>query len=304
MIHGPAASPAGAARRSTVTGDGGVRLSVRQWGAPASPPVLLVHGYPDTSQVWDRVAPILARQYLVTAYDVRGAGSSTIPRRIAAYRLEHLVGDLRAVIDATSPGRPVHLVGHDWGSIQGWEAVTRPDTSARIATFTSISGPLLDHVGHWARSAPLRHPLGAGRQAIRSSYVWFFHLPVLPRLSFRAIGAAPGLFARSQHVPSGLGWPAPSLSADGRHGLALYRANIWRAMSRPRRLRTTVPVQLIVPLSDPFVTPVMLEGLEEVAPQLQRHELAGGHWVVVTDPGSVDDLFKSWVDAGLEASRG
>ncbi|MGH7698834.1 MAG: alpha/beta fold hydrolase, partial [Candidatus Dormibacteria bacterium] len=65
MIPGPAASPAGAARGSTVTGEGGGRLSVRQWGAPASPPVLLVHGYPDTSQVWDRVAPILARQYQV-----------------------------------------------------------------------------------------------------------------------------------------------------------------------------------------------------------------------------------------------
>ena len=45
----------------------------------------------------------------------------------------------------------VHLVGHDWGSLQGWEAVTTDHMAGRIASFTSMSGPCLDHAGWWIR---------------------------------------------------------------------------------------------------------------------------------------------------------
>jgi len=52
----------------------------------------------------------------VIAYDVRGAGASSRPRDDRAYDLTVLADDMTAVIDAVSPGRPVHVVGHDWGA--------------------------------------------------------------------------------------------------------------------------------------------------------------------------------------------
>jgi pimeloyl-ACP methyl ester carboxylesterase len=94
---------------------GGVMLAVTERGDATAKTVLLVHGFPDTSAVWNPVAEALALDYHVVTYDVRGAGKSDVPRPRSAYRLELLVADLEAVIDATSPGRPVHLVGHDWG---------------------------------------------------------------------------------------------------------------------------------------------------------------------------------------------
>src|SRR5262245_45927210 len=104
----------------------GLSLAVTESGAyddPSAPIIVLVHGFPDTSAVWDLVVERLAGKYHVVTYDVRGAGDSDTPLLAEGYRLPLLVDDLRAVVDAVSPDRPVHLVGHDWGSIQAWEAV-------------------------------------------------------------------------------------------------------------------------------------------------------------------------------------
>ncbi|MCI5104082.1 MAG: alpha/beta fold hydrolase, partial [Algiphilus sp.] len=102
-----------------------VQLALYEWGtAEGRPTIVLVHGYPDAASIWQATAEGLARDFHVVAYDVRGAGQSTRPEATAAYALETLVEDLAAVIDTVSPHRPIHLVGHDWGSIQSWEAVT------------------------------------------------------------------------------------------------------------------------------------------------------------------------------------
>ncbi|MGJ5804440.1 alpha/beta fold hydrolase [Streptomyces europaeiscabiei] len=98
-----------AARRITVDGADGVELAAYQWGASTAPPVVLVHGYPDTSDVWRPVAERLADRFHVTAFDVRGAGASYRPRGLRAYRMSRLEADLEAVLDAVSPDRPVHL---------------------------------------------------------------------------------------------------------------------------------------------------------------------------------------------------
>ena len=109
-----------AVTKRRVQGDG-VDLAVFERGQ--GPTVLLVHGFPDTHAVWDAVAERLAVRFHVVTYDVRGAGDSSRPSGRDAYRFEHLVADMRAVLDAVSPQAPVHLAGHDWGSIQSWEAL-------------------------------------------------------------------------------------------------------------------------------------------------------------------------------------
>src|SRR5918996_6280533 len=136
---------------------GEARLAVRENGDLAGPTIVLVHGFPDTGAMWDGVVDELAGRFRVITYDLRGFGDSTGPRGRAAYAIPRLVEDLVAVLDAVSPGRPVHLVGHDWGSIFSWDAVTDPALRDRFASYTSISGPPLDHAGHWLR-ARLRRP--------------------------------------------------------------------------------------------------------------------------------------------------
>ena len=117
--------------RTVQSGD--VALAVKTWGDPARPTVVLVHGYPDNSEVWHEMAPILARDYYVIAYDVRGAGQSSAPKGMRNYTFARLTDDFIAVIDALSPSKPVHLIAHDWGSIQSWEFVTEERLRGRIA---------------------------------------------------------------------------------------------------------------------------------------------------------------------------
>src|SRR5690606_41343842 len=137
-----------APQRLRIQGDG-IELAAYRWGNADGPPLLLVHGYPDSHEVWLPLVRELAADYQIIAYDARGFGASDIPRKRLDYHLVKLANDLEAVIKALSPDQPVHLVAHDWGSIQAWEAVTEPRIQPLLASYTSISGPCLDHVGHW-----------------------------------------------------------------------------------------------------------------------------------------------------------
>jgi len=275
----------------------GLTLSV--WEGPASgEPVLFVHGYPDTHRVWLPVVSRLADRFHCITYDVRGAGDSDAPDTRAEYGLAHLVTDLVAVMDAVSPQRPVHLVGHDWGSIQCWEAVlttsSDPRLRGRISSFTSISGPPLEHMaaffasswrGRWAeRRVGLR-------QLARSSYAFAFCVPLLPELWLRRTtrDRAPGGGGRrSWHF-------GPTLPADARHGLGLYRANLFHRRPAGRGATTTVPVQLLVPVRDKYVAPEVYRDLEYVAPDLTRHDLDAGHWVQQSQADEVATLIADFV---------
>ena len=101
-----------------------VRLFAETWGNEKNTPIVLVHGYPDSHTIWHDVATQLAEQFYVIAYDVRGAGKSSIPTALKDYKIDVLAQDLQAVVNSLIPNRLFHLVGHDWGSIQSWESVT------------------------------------------------------------------------------------------------------------------------------------------------------------------------------------
>jgi pimeloyl-ACP methyl ester carboxylesterase len=163
-----------------VAGNEGLKLYVREWSEPSTAPtVVLVHGYPDTSDIWVSLIERLQSRYHLVTYDVRGAGRSQAGWMFGGYELHHLVGDLAAVIQATVPkGDKVHLVGHDWGSIQGWEAVTTDKIAHRIASYTFFGAPCLDHAGHWLRHQVGLNPFKLARltsQLSRSWYIAAFH---------------------------------------------------------------------------------------------------------------------------------
>jgi len=122
---------------SSVTASDGVTLAVHSYTEidPARPTILAIHGWPDNHHVWDGVAEELdaryAGRYNVVAYDVRGAGESSVPAKRSGYAFGQLVSDIGAVIDSLGAER-VHLLAHDWGSIQAWAAVTDDLVMGRV----------------------------------------------------------------------------------------------------------------------------------------------------------------------------
>jgi NAD(P)-dependent dehydrogenase (short-subunit alcohol dehydrogenase family)/pimeloyl-ACP methyl ester carboxylesterase len=277
---------------------GGIELCVAELGDPGRPTVVLVHGYPDSKEVWSEVASRLADRFHVVLYDVRGHGRSSAPRPLrGGFTLEKLTDDFLAVADAVSPGRPVHLVGHDWGSVQSWEFVTVERTKGRVASFTSMSGPSLDHFGHWinkrlTRPTPRRIGQLLG-QGAKSWYVYLLHTPVLPELAWRGpLGKRwPGILRRLEKVPGG-DYPTSSLPSDAAHGAWLYRDNVRSRLRRPRPdAHAHTPVQLITPLGDAFLSEQLYDDLESWAPRLTRRTIPAKHWVPRTRP----DQLASWI---------
>lgn len=265
------------------TGDG-LTLDVAVAGPERAPVLVCVHGYPDDKSLWEPVVRHLETRYRVVRYDVRGAGNSDAPENREGYSLDRLAADLVAVSDAVSPAAPVHLLAHDWGSIQAWHAVTEPGLRERFATFTSISGPCLDHVGFWMRETwrdrGLRGVRAGLRQLAHSWYIAYFRLPWLPELVWRSRFAA-DLLGRLEP-----GAPRPDTN-DAVRGLELYRANIAVRVRHPVPRTTRIPVQVLAPQQDAFVTTPMQAAAARWAPRFTLHRIAGGHWLPRTDPDAV-----------------
>jgi pimeloyl-ACP methyl ester carboxylesterase len=300
------------ARQRTVR-SGGLSLAVLEAGAPEAPTIVCVHGYPDTNAMWGPVMARLATSFHVVAYDVRGAGQSSRPRGNAAYDLERLTEDFAAVIDAVSPHRPVHLVGHDWGGIQGWEFAASPLLQGRLHSFTTIAGPSLEQASSTVRGLVRRGRLLAAANRLRRSwYVVALCTPGIPTLTWR-VRFAGDRWQRSQSLAprvspspndslSNLPYPAPTLVADGIHGAKLYRRNIAGKLFHARTpVRSRVPVQLIVPMADRFISESYYELAESRAPRVTRRSVPGSHWA----PRSEPELIARWVaefahDTGAE----
>lgn len=282
--------------RRVVSTDG-VSLAVYESGDPDRPTVVAVHGYPDNHTVWDGVVELLAERFHVVTYDVRGCGESDKPGARSAYRMEQLVADLAAVIDAVSPDTPVHLLAHDWGSIQSWPAVTDVTVGARIASFTSVSGPSLDYAAAWMRDVH-KHPRASLGQLAHSYYILLFQLPGLPELAARsgALDRAVRLGSRGKSSAAATTEPVRT-EADKVNGLSLYRANMLGRMGRPNPQPTATPVQVIVPDRDAYVTAnLAVEAALPWAENLTVEHVSGGHWVVSERPDVIARLASDFID--------
>ena len=154
----------------------GLTFDVLDEGPLDGPPVVLLHGFPERSTTWRMVTPILHEAGMRTyAVDQRGYSPGARPRGRWSYRLPLLVGDVAALIERI--GRPVHLVGHDWGAAVGWAVAGRaPD---RVLTWTAVSVP---HPAAFVRA------MRSSRQRRRSRYMALFNVPLLPELMAREPG--------------------------------------------------------------------------------------------------------------------
>jgi pimeloyl-ACP methyl ester carboxylesterase len=292
----------------SVTASDGVPLAVHAYTEidKRRPSILAIHGYPDNHHVWDGVAAQLADRYNFVAYDVRGAGKSGSPAERSGYVLSQLVSDVGAVIDSLGLDE-VHLLGHDWGSIQGWATVTDDSVMGRIASFTSISGPHLNYAGRFLRSRrTARGVVDVVRQFLASGYIWFFLCPGAPEVAFRSrvavkVFEAVELIGRSRTSRQRRAATIRSID-DYLNGLNLYRANMPGPILAPggQLPQTGVPVQVLVARKDYFVTPALQRFSGSIPPGSRIVPIEGGHWVVASHPDDIARLTGEWVDRVID----
>lgn len=270
----------------------GATLSVYEQGDPNGEILVLVHGWPDTHHLWDGVLPHLTSRFRVVTYDTRGHGRSTGRGTVEEMKLEQLASDFMCVVDAVAGSTPVHVLAHDWGSVQVWEAICEPGADTRISSFTSISGPSLDHMGTWLQN-PRFTPMGMWQwtsQMVSGAYTLFFMSGPVPRLFFRVFGRRwiwSLLLRIVERVDKRQLHFAPTFRQDMVAGLRIYRANVLRKVLRPQERYTHVPVHLLVTARDPAIRPASFAGVERWASKVSRTDVRSGHWLPLKDPALV-----------------
>jgi haloacetate dehalogenase len=145
----------------------GARINV-VWGGEG-PPVLLLHGYPETHAMWHKVAPALARDYTVVCPDLRGYGDSSKPRGLpdhSNYSKRAMAKDMVEVMRALGHER-FHLVGHDRGGRVAHRLAR--DHSSKVRTLTVLD-----------ISPTLKMYQSTTMQFARAYYHWFFLIQPAP----------------------------------------------------------------------------------------------------------------------------
>lgn len=146
----------------------GIRLHYVTQGE--GPLMLMLHGFPEFWYSWRHLIPEFAKDYKVVALDLRGYNESDKPQQQSAYVMSEFVKDVEGVIKGLGYDRCV-LVGHDWGGAIAWNfAYAYPEMLERLIVLN------MPHPAKFADG--LRTP----QQLLRSSYAFFFQLPVLPEL--------------------------------------------------------------------------------------------------------------------------
>lgn len=239
-------------------------------------PVVLLHGFPDTSWLWRHQIPaLMAAGFRVIAPDLRGRGRSERPQRVEDYKLSASVGDVAGMMDALGIER-AHVVGHDWGAAVAWVfAALMPQ---RVERLVAIS------VGH---PAALPHP--TLEQLQKSWYFLLFHFPSLAEDALRKDDWY--LFREFLHGSGDVERYIHDLSEPGAltAGLNWYRANVppERFIAPPSRLPAVpAPTLGIFSTGDLYLTEeAMVRSAEHVTGPWRYERIEGiSHWIPTEAP--------------------
>ena len=270
------------------------KLCAKTWGNKDKAAMVLVHGYPDNQEVWEPMIQHLLNDYYVITYDVRGAGESSVPKRIRDYALPRLSLDLECVVNQLLPNRAFHLAAHDWGSIQSWESVTEPKFKDKILSYTTISGPCLDHAAFWMRNQFTHEKNKFFKQLFKSWYIVAFQLPVLAPSVWTFLNTERWgkIVERLEHQK---GLPKnEKITQDGKQGISLYRANFIPRLTMPRQRYAICPVQAVVLKRDNFVSPELIDEIPKWATDFSKVEVDANHWAVLSRPEEIAGYIKSF----------
>ena len=242
------------------------------------PPVLLLHGFPDTHAVWRlQIDALVAAGYRVIAPDLRGYGRTEAPGTEDAYAMDALRADVVGLLDALGIER-VLLVGHDWGSVVGWNvSMHAPE---RVERFVALS------VGH-----PAAYTEGGPLQLLKGYYVLVFQLRGIAESMIKAFDWH--LLRGFASTPAQFEEWRTSLDRPGRLTAALnyYRANL--TMFNDSTWPTVkVPVLGVWSSGDVALTEAQMRGSEKYVGDSFRYERIEkvGHWLQLEAAGQVNAL--------------
>lgn len=304
----------------------GIELAVWDSGNSSDlPPVILCHGFPELAFSWrHQLRDLPSRGVRAIAPDMRGYGLSGSPAAIEAFDLDHLTGDLEALLDAKGIEKAV-FCGHDWGGLIVWAMATRrPD---RVAGVIGVNTPYTKR--------PAMDPIALYRQRFGDDhYIVYFQEPGVAEAMFEAdIDKTFRFYMRKSDVTPQEFDARP----EGKRNFAFQTAlqqfdvsritnpllseaelavfvetfkrtgfrggiNWYRNFTRNWRDSDTIPdlvaqpSLMIMAENDVVLPPSASDGMEKYVPDLDRILIrACGHWTQQERPLETSEAIANWV---------
>ncbi|WP_420630243.1 alpha/beta fold hydrolase [Candidatus Leptofilum sp.] len=273
----------------------GIVLHTLLAGPEDGPLAILLHGFPEHWASWRKQIPVLAQAgYRVVAPDQRGYNRSSKPRDIRPYRLDALTKDVANLIEALGRETAV-IIAHDWGGSVGWQfAANYPKMAEKLIIM----------------NAP--HPKALGRefrkgwaQRLKSWYMLFFQLPMLPELaltlspyqtarqSFQKMTAQREAFSDDDVEMMAVAMSQPRAMSSM---INWYRALRYPPANKANLIST--PTLLIWGEQDFALSRALTEDLEKWVPNIQRHYIPhSNHWVQNEAPEEVNNAMLAFLQA-------
>lgn len=244
-------------------------------------PVVLLHGFPDTSAIWrSQVAALAGAGYRAIAPDLRGRGQTERPPNVEDYALSHVVQDVAALMDGLEIER-AHLVGHDWGAAVAW-------------VFAALLPQRVDHLV----TISVPHPRTGGRPTLEQLQKGWY------RLLFQFEGVAENLMQQDdwylmRELLAGQGDIERYVKDLAEPGALTAALNWYRANLPPERLLGTsalpavqAPTLGIFGSRDLYLAEEPMRRSGEFVTGSWRFERFddAGHWVPLDQPDRLNQL--------------
>jgi pimeloyl-ACP methyl ester carboxylesterase len=282
----------------------GVTLGVWTAGDPASPPILFLHGFPESHRTWRHQMAALSATHYCIAPDQRGYAGSDKPAEVSDYAVPKLIADVFALADSMGIDR-FTLVGHDWGGAIAWAVAIKDQQRVERLILCNAAHPYI-----FQRTLIYDFPQRANSQYIREfrerdiegevaakGMDWFFDE------RFRKLQSS-GIITPEDRVAYIAEWSEPgALTAM----LNWYRASPMQvpAMDAPMEStpfldrpfpRLTMPVLVVWGMKDEALLPCQLEGLADHIDDLTVVRIPeAGHFVPWEMPDAVNGAMMDWL---------
>jgi pimeloyl-ACP methyl ester carboxylesterase len=275
-------------------------------------PILFLHGFPQFWFLWRRQLADLGENHAVYAADMRGYNLSSKPEDPEAYRMRHLLTDIRGLVEELDVA-PLTLVGHDWGGIVSWAfALKHPELLERLVI---IDGPPPFTWNRDLRESPkqraaVNYMIELSKASPEPEEMLAANdFSMVDEIMLRIGGRDAQLsdFERSIYHEA---WRRPGAL---RGGLNYYRAARMGEQvaaggvpeeyeAKIRSQQVEVPTLVIWGENDAALLPTLTRGLSEWVPRLRVELIPGaGHWVPYERPDEVNRLIREFVDARVDA---
>ena len=280
----------------------GVTLDVATAGDPAQPPIILLHGFPESHRTWRHVIPQLAADHFVIAPDQRGFARSSKPAGIDSYKPDRMVADVLALADHFDIAT-FTLAGHDWGGAIAWmAALQNPD---RITRLVIVNAPhpfvfqrtLFDDMAQRAASQYIRAFRNPDfeQHIARIGLAEFFDSSFRPHTDLARIADEKPVYLDQWSQPG-----AMTAMLDWYRASPIIVPAMDETPPRPafldRRFPPMLqPVLIVWGLRDAALLPRQLEGLDALIPNLTLVKVDAGHFVPWENPEAIVQAMQGWM---------